>query len=127
MFGFSRPALICASACLLSVAACDRADERVERAQDVTSAALGQLLGVEPAPASDKVQLSQVTMDARAVRGQFAEADSSLATTARRPRYVIGSIVAKPRDIVEAVPVAELQRHPELAREGDGCAEDVHA
>lgn len=117
MLSFSRVALVGVIASALGLAACDRTEERLERAQEVTDAALGQFLGERDARPSNQIPLSQVPLDRRAVSGQFAEPIVTLAGTARRPQFVIGSIVAKPRDIAQAIPVADVQRNPELAED----------
>jgi serine protease len=100
---------------LFFLTSCDRIDERLDRAQDVTSAALQQLMGNPPS--SDGIDFERYPIEARALSATFRAADTSSRIAPTRSRYVIGSIVAKPRDLPEAIAVAEAQRRPELARE----------
>lgn len=117
MLSFSRIVLVGVLAGMFGLAACDRTEERLERAQDVTDTALGQIFGEQGATPSNQIPLSQVPVERRAVSGQFVEPIVTLAGTPRRPQFVIGSIVAKPRDIAQAVAVADVQRNPELAED----------
>lgn len=100
---------------LLGLTACDQREDRIERAQDLTQAVRDQLSGI---PVT-KDTLKYVDVDARA----FAAAKLANDTQATKPdqtaRYIIGSIVAKPRDLPPPIVVAAVIAEPDTAFDVD--------
>ncbi|MEL6567610.1 MAG: S8 family serine peptidase [Pseudomonadota bacterium] len=107
-----------AGACALVLAACDRTDERIERAGSVVEAAIGQATGADgAAPAG--TEMASVPVDARAFAG--GELVQAEALVEERPQalFAIGSIIAKPRDLppLPSPTEALIMQSPELAGE----------
>lgn len=97
---------------LIGLAACDRQSERIERAQDLGEAVLGQLGGESVSQAK---RLDKVPLEARAMAGSIQAQPEIAAVDGEPRRFVIGSIVAKPRDLAPTIAMAEVMAEPELA------------
>ena len=96
-------ATILVSASLFGLAACDQTDLRAERAQEVARAALEQIQNGEPdLPTRPMADVDQID---RALSGEIIPASvfesRSVRPNARASRFAIGSIIAKPIDIVQ--------------------------
>lgn len=104
--------LALASSALFALSACDQQQERVDRAQDLSQAVIDQVLGNETAPDSN---LDRVPLDARAFARKTPAATVSTQTDANPRRFVIGSIVAKPRDLAPTIAMAQVMAEPMLA------------
>jgi len=99
---------------LLGMTGCDRTEERTERVSTLGQAVLDQIMG-RSATQDPERQLAAAPLDARAY-ARKKEALPSVSGQASRPvRYVIGSIVAKPRDMPAPLYVADIQSQPEKA------------
>lgn len=98
---------------LLGLAACDRQEERVERVQELGGAVLDQLAGKD-VTGDAAPRLEDYDLNARAMAGSIQQLSlpDLPDTTARR--YVIGSLVAKPRDLPPPIEVASVMAEPEL-------------
>ncbi len=98
---------------LLGLAACDRQSERTERAQKLGGAVLDQILGEGDGAATKR--LDNVPLEARAMAGSIL-AQAEISEPEGEPRrFVIGSIVAKPRDLAPTIAMAQVMAEPELA------------
>ncbi|MEO0786379.1 MAG: hypothetical protein AAFY10_11830, partial [Pseudomonadota bacterium] len=109
------PVLVLACAGLLT--ACDRTDERLERAGELVDASIDQLSGVE-SDTSDKVDMASVPLDARAFAGGEL-VQVQIAEEQPRALFAIGSIIAKPRDLPPLPTPTEalIMQAPELETE----------
>ena len=102
----ARMAVGSALAGLLLLTACDQQSERLERAQELADATLDQISGrkvVEPKP---KSAMDAAKVEDRAIAGSIQN-DLAFQTAGAEPLFAIGSIIAKPKDIVE-VSVGEM-------------------
>lgn len=97
----------------LGLAACDRADERIDRLEDIGRGVLGQLGGGGPAPGRDSMQSASV--QDRALAGKIMESSPVLPGASAPRKFVIGSIVAKPRDMPEAESSMRAMEAPTMA------------
>jgi serine protease len=107
-------ALGCSTAALLGLTGCDQREDRIERAQDLGGAVLDQLTGVETASVN---KLQDVPIEARAMAGRLEAASSGAEEPPVAARYVIGSIVAKPRDLPPPIAMASVMAEPQLVDE----------
>ncbi|MEM8616191.1 MAG: S8 family peptidase [Pseudomonadota bacterium] len=98
----------------LGLSGCDQRAERLERAGALGEAVIDQVLGSEGSPPSQTSQLEQVPLEARAMAGTL---QAKSADPARTPqlRYVVGAIVAKPKDLPPPVAIAAVMAEPQLA------------
>lgn len=100
-------------ATFLGLAACDRQEERVERGQtlagDVWDQITGQDVGSKPNNMAD------VSVEARAFAGVIQAQSLPSPNQSSKARYVIGSIVAKPRDLPPPLAMASVMAEPEMA------------
>ncbi len=87
-----------AVALAFGLSACDRTDERVERAGGVVGAAIDQVAGIEGDQASG-ASMDNVPLEARAFAGGTLVQADAVATDQPRALFAIGSIIAKPRDL----------------------------
>ena len=100
----ARPARMAAGAALtalLLLTACDQQDTRLERARELADATLDQISGrkvVEPKPES---ALEAAAVEDRAIAGGIQN-ELAFQTAGAQPLFAVGSIIAKPKDIVEA-------------------------
>ncbi|MEM6901551.1 MAG: S8 family serine peptidase [Pseudomonadota bacterium] len=113
----------------LILAACDRQDERAERANTLVEAALDQLSNNRPS-APRGAPLERLAVEERAIAGISSSRSAANDTAAVRPaRFAIGSIIAKPRQIAEleeAVLSQEMEAMAEPAEvERDIAASDT--
>ncbi|MEO0548699.1 MAG: S8 family peptidase [Pseudomonadota bacterium] len=99
----------------VTLAACDQQQERADRASGLAWSVIDQLLGNESETAAED-RLRTVSVEDRAMAGMI-QPQSVEAPTSGRPanRFVIGSIVAKPRDLPPPVAMASVMAEPELA------------
>ena len=100
------------SLALLAVSACDRPQERMERAQSLGSAVLDQISG--KAPVEKVTRLEDVPVEARAVAGRIQSVPLASSASRAERLYVVGSIVAKPRNLPQPLAMAEVVAEPEL-------------
>ncbi len=100
-------------AILLGLAACDRQEERVERVQELGGAVLDQLAGKQVAVPQGK-KLDEYPVEARAMAGSIQPLSLPELPDTTTRRYVIGSIVAKPRDLPPPIEVASVMAEPDL-------------
>ena len=106
-----RVALTASALTLIGLAACDRQQERIDRAGALGDAVLGQL-GGEDVTQSDSARYAAVPIEARAFAASIPEQAES---GAARPRFVIGSIVAKPAALPPSIELSEVMAEPEMA------------
>lgn len=106
-----RVALTASALTLIGLAACDRQQERLDRAGALGDAVLGQL-GGEDVTQSDSARYAAVPIEARAFAASIPEQAES---GAARPRFVIGSIVAKPAALPPSIELSEVMAEPEMA------------
>lgn len=99
----------------LGLSACDQREERLQRAQELGGAVLDQITGNETGDTARN--LRDVPIEARAMAGTMASPVENDAAPAPASRYVIGSIVAKPRDLPPPIAMASVMAEPELADE----------
>ena len=97
------------SALLLS--GCSDQQERVDRAGEIASAALKQINGRKVDKADRRSALERAEIDQRAVAGALRN-DMNVRTASASSRFAVGSIVAKPVEVLE-VPLAMVAA-PEL-------------
>ncbi|MEE2878692.1 MAG: hypothetical protein VX593_06780, partial [Pseudomonadota bacterium] len=98
----------------LGLSACDRTDERMERLQDIGQGVMDQL-GGEGAPVTARDALQSAPVQARALAGKILESSPVLPGASAPRKFVVGSIVAKPRDMPEAETVARALQSPTMA------------
>lgn len=106
-----RVALTASALTLVGLSACDRQQERLDRAGALGDAVLGQL-GGEDVTQSDEARYAAVPIEARAFAASVPEIAD---TSAERPRFVIGSIVAKPAALPPSIELSEVMAEPEMA------------
>ena len=82
----------------LGLAACDRSDERVERLQEIGQGVVDQF-GGNGAPVSPRDRMREASVPERALAGKIMESSPVLPGASAPRKFVIGSIVAKPRDM----------------------------
>lgn len=101
---------------LLGLVACDRQDERVGNFEDIIGAAVEQVAG-GGADGDDGTSMADVPVDARAFAAPARTQDPQMAS--QRPRFAIGSIIAKPRDVPPPPSPQEalMMQAPDLALE----------
>ncbi|MDJ0921813.1 MAG: S8 family serine peptidase [Henriciella sp.] len=100
----------------LTLTACDRQQERADRANGLISSVINQILGNEVDSAPD--QLEAVPVEARAMSGTIQPQSVQVPPQERAAsRFVIGSIVAKPRDLPPPVAMASVKADPTLAED----------
>lgn len=108
-----------ALATAITLAACDRTEERIDRAREVTEAAIDQVAGNGEA-APEGTDMESVPLEARAFAGSIQTEPMIVNTeNAPRSRFAIGSIIAKPRDLPQLPTPTEalVMQRPELAEE----------
>lgn len=99
---------------LLGLSACDRQEERVDRLGDLSDAVLGQL-GGEDAQQSDREKYAAVPVESRAFSGARPQRVVAVSEDDAAPRFIIGSIVAKPAALPASVEMAAVMAEPEMA------------
>ena len=111
-----RTALTASALTLIGLVACDRQEERLNRIGELGDAVLGQL-GGEDVTNSDQQKYASVSVEARAFSGTILDRTVPVSEEEAAPRFVIGSIVAKPAALPEAVEIAAIMAEPEMAME----------
>lgn len=107
-------ALTATALTLIGLGACDRQQERIDRAGNLGEAVLGQL-GGEDVTNSESARYAAVPVEARAFAGTILERSTTNARGDERARFVIGSIVAKPAALPESVELSAVMAEPEMA------------
>ena len=98
----------------LTLAACDRTDERLERLGEIGEGVLGQL-GGEDVVSRRATPMEEAPIAARAFAGEMQEASPIQTASTGSQKFVIGSIVAKPRNLPDAESVADTGYTPTIA------------
>lgn len=109
-----RAALGASALTLIGLTACDQQQERLDRIGDLSDAVLGQL-GGEDVTNSNREQYESVSVEARAFAGSIVERAVAVTEDEASPRFIIGSIVAKPTELPPAVEMSALMATPEMA------------
>lgn len=109
-----RAALGASALTLIGLTACDQQQERLDRIGDLSDAVLGQL-GGEDVTNSNREQYESVSVEARAFAGMIVERAVAVTEDEASPRFIIGSIVAKPTELPPAVEMSALMATPEMA------------
>ena len=109
-----RATLTASVAVLLGLVACDRQQERIDRVGELGNAVLGQL-GGEDVTSSDRDRYAGVPVEARAFAGTILERTVQVSDGDVSPRFVIGSIVAKPSELPEAIEMAQVMAEPRMS------------
>ena len=98
----------------LLLTGCGDREERIERASEIASAAIKQINGRKVEKADRRSALERADIDQRAYAGTVRN-DMTLRPAGISSRYAVGSIVAKPVEVLE-VPLAMVSA-PELEEE----------
>ncbi|MEM5515397.1 S8 family serine peptidase [Henriciella sp. AS95] len=98
----------------LTLASCDRTDERMERLSEIGDGVMRQLGGEDVGGPGNQARMENVPVEARAFQGEMQEASPVRVATAPS-KFVVGSIVAKPRSMPEPDTVAEAFEGPSIA------------
>lgn len=109
-----RAALGASALTLIGLTACDQQQERLDRIGDLSDAVLGQL-GGEDVTNSNREQYESVSVEARAFAGSIIERAVAVTEDEASPRFIIGSIVAKPTELPPTVEMSALMATPEMA------------
>lgn len=96
----------------LGLAACDRTDERVDRLEDISRGVLDQLGGGSGA---ERDAMQSAPVSARALAGKILEASPVLPGATAPQKFVVGSIVAKPRDMPPPASASRSLNVPTMA------------
>lgn len=88
----------------LILSGCTDREERIERASDLASAAMKQINGRKVERTDRRSYLERAKIDERAVAGTLRN-ELTARTASSKSRYAVGSIVVKPREVLE-VPLA---------------------
>ena len=105
--------VVAAGISALVLTGCTDREERVERASELASAALQQINGRKVEKADRRSALERADIDERAVSGALRN-DLNVRAASANSRFAVGSIVAKPIELVE-VPLAMVAA-PELGQ-----------
>ncbi|MEQ8558454.1 MAG: S8 family peptidase [Henriciella sp.] len=90
------------------LAACDRTDERVDRLEDIGRGVMDQLGGGDGTGGGAN-RMESAPVAARALAGKIMESSPIQAGPSAQQKFVVGSIVAKPRSLPEpASPVRSM-------------------
>ncbi|MEM7493925.1 MAG: S8 family peptidase [Pseudomonadota bacterium] len=84
---------------LIGLTACDQRAERLERASDLSSAVFDQLTGRDVGSANPKEAMQSLAVDARAFQGQMQPTFFPDLPETSQSRFIMGSIIAKPKDL----------------------------
>lgn len=114
--------VVALSASILMLAACTEREDRVERASDLASEAMKQINGRKVDKTDRRSPLERARVDERAVAGTLRN-DMTIRTASASSKYAVGSIVAKPVEVLE-VPLA-LVSAPELNEEDIDLEEEI--
>ena len=109
-----RAALSASALTLIGLVACDRQEERIDRLGELSDAVIGQL-GGEDVTSGSGANYSAVPVEARAFAGTILERAVAVSEEDAAPRFLIGSIVAKPAELPEMVEMAAVMAQPEMS------------
>lgn len=109
-----RAALTASALTLIGLSACDQQQERLDRIGDLSDAVLGQL-GGEDVTNSNREQYESVSVEARAFAGTIVERAVAVSEDDASPRFIIGSIVAKPSELPPAIEMSAIMETPEMS------------
>ena len=109
-----RAALGASALTLIGLTACDQQQERLDRIGDLSDAVLGQL-GGEDVTNNNREQYESVSVEARAFSGSIIERAVAVTEDEASPRFIIGSIVAKPAELPPAIEMSAIMATPEMA------------
>lgn len=109
-----RAALTASALTLIGLSACDRQEERLDRIGDLSDAVLGQL-GGEDVTNNNRERYESVSVEARAFSGTIIERAVAVTEDEASPRFIIGSIVAKPSELPPAVGMSAIMASPEMS------------
>ena len=109
-----RAALGASAMTLIGLTACDQQQERLDRIGDLSDAVLGQL-GGEDVTNNNREQYESVSVEARAFAGTMIERAVAVTDDDASPRFIIGSIVAKPAELPQAIEMSAVMATPEMA------------
>ncbi|MEL6859655.1 MAG: S8 family peptidase [Pseudomonadota bacterium] len=107
-------ALAVSAVALLGLAACDRQEERIDRLGDLSDAVLGQL-GGDDTRQNDREKYAAVPVESRAFSGARPQRAVATSEDEAAPRFIIGSIVAKPAALPAEVEMSAVMAEPEMA------------
>src|SRR6056297_2326683 len=107
-----RAALAASALTLIGMAGCDRQEERLDRLGDLSDAVLGQL-GGEDVSDNQREKLASVPVESRAFAGTILERAVAATDDDAAPRFIIGSIVAKPSELPAMVEMSAVMAQPE--------------
>ncbi|MEM7327861.1 MAG: S8 family peptidase [Pseudomonadota bacterium] len=110
-----RSALTASVVALLGLTACDRQQERLDRVGELGEAVLGQLGGEDVSSDNQRDKYRAVSVEARAFSGTLLDRTVAVSDDAAAPRFVIGSIVAKPTALPPAIDIAAVMAEPEMS------------
>ncbi|MGB3627059.1 MAG: S8 family serine peptidase [Henriciella sp.] len=96
-----------------TLAACDNTEGRLDRLSEIGDGVLNQLGGGEAETDESQTAMENVPVEARAFQGQLQEASPVRVATASS-KFVVGSIVAKPRNSAPPTSVAEAFSGPTM-------------
>lgn len=116
MANWVKPGTLAVSALvLIGLTACDRQQERLDRVSELGDAVLGQLSGEDVSGDSTRDKYRSVSVEARAFAGTILDRTVAVSEEEAAPRFVIGSIVAKPAALPPAVDIAAVMAEPEMS------------
>ncbi|MEM7638331.1 MAG: S8 family peptidase [Pseudomonadota bacterium] len=116
MANWVKPGALAVSAFVLTgLTACDRQQERLDRVSELGDAVLGQLSGEDVSGDSTRDKYRSVSVEARAFAGTILDRTVAVSEEEAAPRFVIGSIVAKPAALPPAVDIAAVMAEPEMS------------
>ncbi|MEM6556220.1 MAG: S8 family peptidase [Pseudomonadota bacterium] len=116
MANWIKPGALAASALvLIGLTACDRQQERLDRVGELGDAVLGQLSGEDVSSDNTRDKYRSVSVEARAFAGTILDRTVAISEEDAAPRFVIGSIVAKPAALPPAVDIAAVMAEPEMS------------
>jgi serine protease len=107
-----RAALAASALTLIGMAGCDRQEERLDRLGDLSDAVLGQL-GGEDVSDNLREKFASVPVESRAFAGTILERAVAATDDEAAPRFIIGSIVAKPSELPAMVEMSAVMAQPE--------------
>ncbi|MEL7032678.1 MAG: S8 family peptidase [Pseudomonadota bacterium] len=108
-------ALAASALILIGLSACDRQQERLDRIGELGDAVLGQLGGEDLTADNERDKYRSVPVEARAFAGTILDRTVAVSDEEAAPRFVIGSIVAKPAALPPAVDIKAVMAEPEMS------------
>ncbi|MEM9572696.1 MAG: S8 family peptidase [Pseudomonadota bacterium] len=110
-----RMAITVSVTALIGLTACDRQQERLDRVGELGDAVLDQLSGGDGTGNMERDRYRSVPVEARAFSGTILERTVAVSEDEAAPRFVIGSIVAKPSALPPAVDISAVMAEPEMS------------